>query len=95
VLLAEDPETGASQWLFRLAAGTPFPAHWHSTPENFMGIQGELVFEFETGQRYTLRRGDFLQYQAGMIHEGVCAEGEDCVYYVLNPEPYDIHLVDE
>jgi quercetin dioxygenase-like cupin family protein len=94
VLLAGDPATGASQWLFRLEAGMPFPAHWHSTPENFMGLQGALVFEFETGDMYTLRRGDFLHYQAGMTHGGYCAEGKDCLYYVFNPLPYDVHLVE-
>ena len=93
VLLNGDPAKSSSQWIFRLKAGTPFPRHWHSTPENITGIRGRLVFHFETGDTRTLRAGDYLSYQAGMIHGGFCMTGEDCLYYVFNDLPYDIHLV--
>jgi quercetin dioxygenase-like cupin family protein len=90
-----DPVVEGSQTIFRLEAGTEFPKHWHTSSENFMGVQGELNFNFETGETATLARGDFLHYQGGMVHWGQCAEGEDCVYYVYNDLPYDIVLVEE
>ena len=93
VLLRGNPTTSSSRWMFRLKAGTPFPRHWHSTPENMVGIRGQLVFRFETGDTRTLRAGDFLTYPAGMIHGGVCQPGADCLYYAFNDKPYDIHLV--
>ena len=95
VLLRGDPTTSSSQWMFRLKAGTPFPRHWHSTPENMVGIRGQLVFRFETGDTRTLRAGDFLTYPSGMIHGGVCQPGADCLYYAFNDEPYDIYLEPE
>ena len=91
VLLAGDPAAGPSQWFFRLAAGTPFPKHWHSTPESMVPIQGALTFNFELGDPVTIRAGEHLRYQAGMIHWGQCEPGEDCLYYVFNDQPYDFH----
>ena len=93
ILLAEDPGNGATQWLFRLKAGQAFPKHWHNTPENMVSVRGALTFNFETGQHHTLRPGQTLHYQAGMIHWGQCEAGEDCLFYVFNDRPYDIHLV--
>ena len=92
VLLSGDPKTGPTQWFFRLKAGTAFPRHWHSTPENMVTIHGALTFNFETGQKHTLRAGEHLRYQAGMIHGGQCELGEDCLFYVFNDLPYDFNL---
>jgi quercetin dioxygenase-like cupin family protein len=92
MLLAGDPLRGATQWLFRLRAGQSFPRHWHNTPENMVAVRGALTFNFETGQRHTLRPGEYLRYQEGMIHWGQCEPKEDCVFYVYNEQPYDIHL---
>lgn len=93
ILLAGDPATGATQWLFRLQAGQAFPRHWHNTPENMVGVRGALTFNFETGQRHTLRTGEYLHYQEGMVHWGQCEPKEECVFYVFNDKPYDFHLV--
>ncbi|MGH8759498.1 MAG: hypothetical protein ACREVW_08315, partial [Burkholderiales bacterium] len=64
------------------------------TPENMVGVQGALTFNFENGQRHTLRPGHYLHYQAGMIHWGQCEHAEDCLFYVFNDLPYDIHVVE-
>lgn len=92
VLLQGDPKTGPTQWFFRLKAGTAFPKHWHSTPENMVTIRGALTFNFETGQTVTLKAGDHLHYQAGMTHWGQCEPDEDCLFFVFNDQPYDLHL---
>ncbi len=94
-LVRGDPATGPSQWVFRIAAGTAFPKRWHSTPENVVGIRGTLTFNFETGERYALRAGDFLNYQTGMIHWGQCEAGEDCVFYAFNNLPYNDFSITE
>jgi len=91
MLVRGDPATGPSQWVFRITAGTAFPKHWHSTPENMVGIRGTLTFNFETGEQHALRAGDFLNYQTGMIHWGQCEAGEDCVFYAFNDLPYDFN----
>ena len=93
ILLAGDPTKSATQWLFRLRAGQAFPKHWHSTPENMVSVRGALAFNFENGQRHTLRPGDYLHYQAGMIHWGQCEQAEDCLFYVFNDQSYDIHVI--
>ena len=94
VLLKGDPATGPTQWFFRLKGGTAFPRHWHSTPENMVTVRGALTFNFETGETVTLRPGEHLAYQAGMIHGGQCEPGEDCLFYVFNDLPYDFHAAD-
>jgi quercetin dioxygenase-like cupin family protein len=93
ILLAGDPSKSATQWLFRLRGGQAFPKHWHNTPENMVAVRGSLTFNFETGQRHTLRPGEYLHYQAGMIHWGQCEPEEDCLFYVFNDQPYDIHVL--
>ncbi len=92
ILLNGDPKTGPTQWVFRLKTGTRFPKHWHSTPENMVTIRGALTFNFETGQTVTLRAGEHLRYQPGMIHWGQCEAGADCLFYVFNDQPYDFNL---
>lgn len=95
ILLDGDPGSGPSQWLIRLRAGQAFPKHWHSTAENMVSVRGALTFNFETGQRHTLRPGEYLHYPAGMIHWGQCEQFEDCLFYVFNDLPYDIHLAQD
>ena len=91
VLLAGDPAAGPTQWFFRLKAGAEFPRHWHSTPENMVMIEGALTFNVEVGEPHTLVAGEHLRHQAGMIHWGQCELGEDCLHYVFNDQPYDLH----
>ncbi len=95
ILLEGDPSSGPTQWLIRLRAGQAFPKHWHNTAENMVSVRGALTFNFETGQRHTLRPGEYLHYPAGMIHWGQCEQFEDCLFYVFNDQPYDIHLAQE
>jgi len=93
-LLNGDPKSGPTQWFFRLKAGTAFPRHWHSTPENMVAIRGRLTFNFESGQKHTLVPGEHLRYQAGMIHWGQCEADADCLFYVFNDRPYDFNLAE-
>lgn len=90
-----DPAVEGSQTLFRLAAGTEFPKHWHTSSENYIGVAGQLEFNLETGENVTLARGDYLHYQGGVVHWGQCVGSENCVYYVYNDLPYDIIFVNE
>lgn len=94
VLIAGDPATGPTQWFFRLKAGTEFPRHWHSTPENMVPVEGRLTFNFETGESHTLIPGEHYRYEAGMIHWGRCEPGADCLFYVFNDQPYDFHAAE-
>lgn len=94
VLLHGDPDTGHSHWFYRLKAGTVYPRHWHPTPENAVVITGALTFNFETGQRHTLTPGQYLRFEAGMIHWGQCEPGEDCLYYIYDDEPYAFILAE-
>lgn len=93
ILLNGNPKTGPTQWFYRLKAGTPFPRHWHTSPENFIVVTGALTFNLESGQVHTLKPGEYMGYQGGMIHWGQCEAGEDCLYYVFNSRPFDFHLV--
>ena len=91
--LRGDATREASEALFRLAAGTEFPRHWHTSPERVLVIQGTLVMNLENGERHRVGPRDYLYNPGGMVHWGECAQGADCVYYVHDEKPYDIHLV--
>lgn len=94
ILLSGDPKTGPTQWLYRLKAGTEYPRHWHPTPENAVAIRGAITFNFETGEQHTLKPGEYLRFEAGMIHWGQCEPGEDCLYYIYDEQPYAFILAE-
>ena len=83
-----------SEAIFRLAAGVRFPKHWHTSPEHILVIEGRLNMNLENGDHYSVGPRAFLYNPGGMIHWGNCGEEEDCVYYVYDDKPYDIHVVE-
>ncbi|MER6943509.1 cupin domain-containing protein [Nonomuraea sp. NPDC000554] len=91
VQLKGDPETGPSEAMFTLKAGTPFAPHWHTSPEHVVGVSGTMLWNVKGHKTYKVGRGDFLYYPSKAVHWGRCAKGADCVYYVYDSEPYDFH----
>ncbi|MGK5550539.1 cupin domain-containing protein [Actinomadura kijaniata] len=86
-----DPKTGPSEAMFTLKAGTPFAPHWHTSPEHVVGVSGTMLWHVKGHRTYKVGRGDFLYYPSKAVHWGSCAKGADCVYYVRDDQPYDIH----
>lgn len=91
VQLKGNPRTGPSEAMFTLKAGTPFAPHWHTSPEHVVGVSGTMLWNVKGHKTYRVGAGDFLYYPSKAVHSGRCAPGADCVYYVYDSEPYDIH----
>lgn len=91
IQLRGNPKTGPSEAMFTLKAGTPFPAHWHTSPEHVVGVSGTLLWKVKGHKTYRVGQGDFLYYPSKAVHSGKCAPGADCVYYVYDELPYDFH----
>ncbi|MEW9553299.1 cupin domain-containing protein [Nonomuraea sp. NPDC050783] len=91
VQLKGDPKTGPSEALFTLKAGTPFSPHWHTSPEHVVGVSGVMLWQVEGHKTYRVGAGDYLYYPSKAVHQGRCAPGADCVYYVYDSQPYDFH----
>ncbi|WP_194293299.1 cupin domain-containing protein [Actinomadura macrotermitis] len=91
VQLKGDPKSGPSEAMFTLKAGTPFPPHWHTSPEHVVGVSGVMLWHVAGKKTYRVGAGDFLYYPSKAVHWGKCAQGADCVYYVYDSEPYDFH----
>nr|WP_169806747.1 cupin domain-containing protein [Actinomadura macra] len=89
--LKGDPATGPSEAMFTLKAGTPFPKHWHTSPEHVVGVKGTMLWNIKGHKTYKVGAGDFLYYPGKAVHWGQCAPGADCVYYVYDELPYDFH----
>jgi quercetin dioxygenase-like cupin family protein len=85
-----NPATGHSEAVFRFKAGTPFAPHYHTSPEHVVGIAG--IMEWRVGGvPHYLGPGDFLYYPSKAVHSGRCSPGADCMFYVYDDLPYDIH----
>ncbi|WP_214416541.1 cupin domain-containing protein [Sphaerisporangium fuscum] len=91
VQLKGDPETGPSEAMFTLKAGTPFSPHWHTSPEHVVGVSGVMLWHVKGHPTYRVGAGDYLYYPSKAVHWGKCAPGADCVYYVYDSKPYDFH----
>ncbi|RFU40437.1 cupin domain-containing protein [Actinomadura logoneensis] len=89
--LRGNPETGPSEAVFRLKAGTEFAPHWHTSPEHVLGISGRLSWNVKGGPHARIGQGDFLYYPSKAVHWGKCLDGADCVYKVYDDLPYDFH----
>ncbi|WP_405160009.1 cupin domain-containing protein [Nocardia sp. NBC_01499] len=86
-----DAKTGPSEALFTLTAGTEFGKHWHTSPEHVVGVSGTIEWNVEGSGAHQVGAGDYLYYPGHAVHWGKCASTTDCVYYVLDDQPYDIH----
>lgn len=84
-----NPATGASEAVFRFKAGTPFAAHYHTSPEHVVGIAGIMQYVIN-GTTYHVGPGDFLYYPGRTVHSGICSSGADCIFHVYDDLPYDI-----
>jgi quercetin dioxygenase-like cupin family protein len=81
VLLQGNPETGASQHIYRFPAGFEFVKHWHVSNENLIMTQGSLTIAAEGTPETRLNVGDYLHIPAKVVHWGVCLT--QCSFYLM------------
>jgi quercetin dioxygenase-like cupin family protein len=76
-----DPSKGANAELKKVAAGTDFGWHTHSSDHKILAISGTFDFQLEGGQVQKLGPGSYVFVPANMKHTGKCNEASECMYF--------------
>lgn len=92
-MLRRDPETGGIEHFIRFPAGVEIAAHWHSSSETVLLLEGEATVAIE-GEKKVLAPGSYCFFPARTVHTAwIGAAG--AVIYLRTGGPPDRHLVSE
>jgi quercetin dioxygenase-like cupin family protein len=83
-----DPSKGAYGALKKVAAGTDFGWHTHSSDQKVVAISGTFDIQLEGGPK-ELAPGSYLFMPAGVKHTAKCRAGTDCMYFEEQPGKSD------
>ncbi len=75
--------------LFRLAPGTKVPMHWHTSAERMVLLSGELRVNYQGQQPTHLSPFTYAYGPAGLAHDTICADGDECILFIAFEEPID------
>jgi quercetin dioxygenase-like cupin family protein len=84
-----DPSKGAYGALKKVAAGTDFGWHTHSSDQKVVEVSGTFDFTVEGQPAKELTSGSYLFMPAGVKHTAKCRMGSDCVYFEEQPGKSD------
>jgi len=84
-----DPSKGAYGALKKVAKGTDFGWHTHSSDQKVVGIAGAFDFQIEGQAPKDLGWGSYVFLPAGVKHKAKCRSGADCVYFEEQPGKSD------
>jgi mannose-6-phosphate isomerase-like protein (cupin superfamily) len=84
-----DPSQGAYGALKKVAAGTEFGWHTHSSDQKVVAISGTFDFQLEGDTVKQLSAGSYLFVPGGVKHTAKCRAGADCVYFEEQPGKSD------
>ena len=85
-----DPSKGAYGALKRVAGGTEFGWHTHSSAQKVIAVSGTFDFTLEGGQPKELSAGSYVYLPANMKHHTACRAGADCVFFEEQPGKTDL-----
>lgn len=60
--------------LFKFEVGKGLPNHTHNGYATVQVISGVVDIKFETGEKFTLKEGDFLPFDARIAHNVIAKE---------------------
>jgi quercetin dioxygenase-like cupin family protein len=81
-VLHGDPAKPNVDILFRLAANTDIPNHWHNSPERMILLSGELEVTYQGENTQTLKQGNYAYGPAKKPHTGKCGNAGPCVLFI-------------
>ncbi|MEX2496997.1 MAG: cupin domain-containing protein [Woeseia sp.] len=88
-VLQGDPAQPNADALFRLAAGTTAPPHWHHSAERMVLLSGEMEVTYEGQDPVTLKPGTYAYGPPRLSHDATCRSDDDCVLFIAFEEPVD------
>jgi hypothetical protein len=84
-----DPATGPYGALKKVAAGTDFGWHTHTSDQKVVAISGTFDIQLEGGTPKQLSAGSYLMVPGGVKHMAKCRMGSDCMYFEEQPGKSD------
>ena len=84
-----DPSQGAYGALKKVAAGTEFGWHTHSSDQKVVAISGTFDIQLEGDTVKQLSAGSYLFVPGGVKHTAKCRMGSDCLYFEEQPGKSD------
>jgi len=84
-----DPSKGAYGALKKVAGGTDFGWHTHTSDQKVVAISGTFDIQTEGGGMKELASGAYLFMPGGVKHMAKCRAGADCVYFEEQPGKSD------
>jgi len=88
-----DPNKGAYGALKKVAGGTDFGWHTHSSDQKVVSISGTIELTLEGGSPKELTSGSYVFIAGGTKHHSVCQAGADCVFFEQQPGKSDYNPV--
>ena len=89
-----NPDTGPSTFLLKAPAGCRVAAHYHSSEEQLIVIQGNVLTGMKGMHSVTLSAGGFAVMPAKAVHWFSCSGKDPCLMAVTFSQKYDIVWVD-
>ena len=83
-----DPKTGAHAGLTKFPAGFKAPLHTHTNDTKIVVIKGAYIYN---GTKYG--PGSYLLIPGGQQHESGGAEDTESIFYLEQPGPFDLNVV--
>jgi hypothetical protein len=88
-VLHGDPSKPDFDVFFRVPGHSKIPAHWHTSPERMVLVDGEMTVTYEGQKPIKLKPGMYAYGPPGVHHSGECVSDEACVLFIAFEAPLD------
>lgn len=90
-VLHGDPAKPNADVFFNVPAKAEIPAHWHTSAERMIFVDGVLEVTYAGQAPVTLRPGSYAYGPAKASHSAVCRSASPCVLFIAFEGPVDAH----
>ena len=74
---------------FKVPGKTAFPAHWHTSAERMVLVDGEMNVTYQGQETTHLKQGMYAYGPAKAVHHGECISEQACVLFIAFENPVD------
>ena len=90
-----DMSKGAATLMVKMKGGCKVPAHWHSTSEELVLLQGKITQIVDGHEAKLSKAGAYTQITGHHVHKYHCTSKEDCLLFDVADAAFDVHFVDD
>ena len=88
-VLHGDPSKDNLDVFLKVPAKSTIPAHWHTSAERMILVEGELHVTYDGQPMTVLTPGSYAYGPAKLPHHAVCASAEPCILFIAFESPLD------